>query len=45
MEVMSTSSRPSAANSARDENGNPSDRTFRLKDSGGGGGKDEDLWV
>ena len=45
MEAMSTSSRPSAANSARDENDNPSDRTLRLKDSGGGGGKDEDLWV
>ena len=45
MEVMSTSSRPSAANSAPDENDNPSDRTLRLKDSGGGGGKDEDLWV
>lgn len=45
LEVMSTSSRPSAANSARDENDNPSDRTLRLKDSGGGGEKNEDLWV
>ena len=45
MEVMSSSPRPSAANSSRDENDNPSDRTIRLKDSGGGGGKDEDLWV
>ena len=45
MEVMSTSSRPSAANSARDENDNPGDRTLRLKDSGGGDVKDEDLWV
>ncbi|XP_078368600.1 lipoxygenase homology domain-containing protein 1-like isoform X2 [Oculina patagonica] len=45
MELMSTSSRPSAANSVRDENDNPNERTLRLKDSGGGGGKDEDLWV
>ena len=45
MEVMSTSSRPSAANSVRDENDNPDERTLRLKGSGGGGGKDEDLWV
>lgn len=45
MEVMSTSSRPSAANSVRDENDNANDRTLRLKDSGGGGGKNEDLWV
>ena len=42
---MSSSPRPSAANSSPDENDNPSDRTLRLKDSGGGGGKNEDLWV
>lgn len=49
MEVMSSSPRPSASNSVRDENENSSDRTFKLNGSGGGGGggggKNEDLWV
>ncbi|KAK2566276.1 Catenin delta-2 [Acropora cervicornis] len=45
MEEMRSSSRASGTNSFRDESSNTSDRTLTLKDSGGGGGKDEDLWV
>lgn len=45
MDEMRSSSRASGTNSFRDENSNANDRTLTLKDSGGGGGKDEDLWV
>ena len=45
MEEVRTSSRASRTNSLRDENFNANDRTIRLRDSGGGDGKDEDLWV
>lgn len=45
MEEMRSSSRASGTNSFRDESSNTSDRTLTLKDSGGGGGRDEDLWV
>lgn len=45
MDEVRSSSRASASNSVRDENDNANDRTLRLKDSGGGGGMNEDLWV
>lgn len=45
MDEVRSSSRASAENSVRDENDNANNRTLRLKDSGGGGGKNEDLWV
>lgn len=45
MDEIRSSSRASATNSLRDGSDSPNDRTLRLKDSGGGGGKDDDLWV
>ena len=45
MDEVRSSSRASASNSLRDENDNANERTLRLKDSGGGGEKNDDLWV
>ena len=45
LEDMNSSSRPSAAGSERDETDSRNERTLKLNDSGGGGEKDDDLWV